>query len=66
LRILNHAAAELLGIVGEISIIDLLDVGWFDLLVWVTQVVVAVWVANKLSSQSLSGPSNPAGADDSG
>jgi hypothetical protein len=63
LRILNHTAAELLGVVGEISVIDLLDIGWFDLLVWVMQVVVAVWVADKFSSQSLLVPSNPAGAN---
>ena len=65
LRILNHTAAEMLGVVGEISIIDLLDIGWFDLLVSVMQVMVAVWVAGKLSSRSLSVPSNPAGANNS-
>jgi hypothetical protein len=59
LRILNHTAAELLGVVGEISVIELLDIGWFDLLVWAIQVVVALWIADKLGSQSLSAPSNP-------
>jgi hypothetical protein len=59
LRILNHTAAELLGIVGEISVIELLDIGWFDLLVWAIQVVAALWIADKLGPQSLSAPSNP-------
>jgi hypothetical protein len=40
LRILNHTAAEVLGVVVEISVIDLLDIGRFDLLVWVMQVMV--------------------------
>jgi hypothetical protein len=56
LRILNETLAELLGVIGEFSVIELLDIGWFDLLVWVMQVVVALWVAGKLSSQSLCHP----------
>jgi hypothetical protein len=40
-RILNHTAAEVLGVVVEISVIDLLDIGWLDLLVWFMQVMVA-------------------------
>ena len=65
LRILNQTVSEFLGLRGEVSLAEAYDIGWFDLLVWVIQVVVAVWVADKLSSQTLSARSNPAGANNS-
>ncbi len=57
-RILNQTVAEWLGLSGEISVIELSDIGWFDLFVWVVQVVVAMWVADTLGAQSFSTPAN--------
>ena len=63
LRILNQTAAEFLGLREEASLFEFYDFGWLDLFVWAMQILVALWVAEKLSSQNLSRPSNPAGAN---
>ena len=60
-RILNQTVAEWLGLFGEISVIQLSDIGWFDLFVCVVQVVVAMWVADTLGAQSFSTPANSSG-----
>jgi hypothetical protein len=60
-RILNQTVAEWLGLSGEISVIELSDIGWFDLLVWAMQVLVAARVAETLDVQSFSTPANSSG-----
>jgi hypothetical protein len=53
IRILNHTIATTLGLSGETTFVELFSVGWFDLLVWAMQVLVAVWVADKLGERRL-------------
>ena len=63
-RILNQAVADLLGLSGEIPVVELFGIGWFDLFVWAMQVLVAIWVADKLGQERLATLPNPsAGAD---
>ena len=44
----NSRAAEALGVSGEVPLINLIGFGWFDVLVWGVQVIVAAWVADRL------------------
>lgn len=57
LKILNPAVVEILGKSGEFPAIELLSFGWFDIVVWAVQVLVAVWVADRMSFRPLGGTS---------
>jgi hypothetical protein len=47
-RIQNHTVADFLRLPGEHAAIEVFGFGWFELFIWSMQVLVAVWVANKL------------------
>ncbi len=47
-RILNQTVADFLSLPGERAAIEVFGFGWFELFIWSMQVLVAVWVANKL------------------
>ena len=48
LTIGNTRIAKALGVSGEVPLINFFSIGWFDVLVWGVQVVVASWVADRL------------------
>ena len=50
LKIGNPSAAAVFG--GELPATEMLSLGWFEVLVWVTQGLVAVWVADRLSRRT--------------
>ena len=47
-RIENETVADFLSLPGERAAIEVVGFGWFELFIWSMQVLVAVWVANKL------------------
>lgn len=47
-RIQNQTVADFLSLPGERAAIEVVGFGWFELFIWSMQVLVAVWVANKL------------------
>ena len=47
-RIQNQTVADFLRLPGEYGALDIFGFGWFELFTWSMQVLVAVWVANKL------------------
>ena len=59
IRILNPTIANTLGLSGETTFVELFSLGWFDLLLWAMQVLVAVWVADKLGQQRITTLSDP-------
>lgn len=44
----NARVAEMLGVAGEFPLIDLFTVGWFGIVMYGVQVIIAVWVAERL------------------
>lgn len=44
----NSRVAKALGVSGEFPVTNFLSIGWFDVLVWGAQVIVAAWVAGWL------------------
>lgn len=47
-RIQNETVADFLSLSGERAAIEVFGFGWFELFIWSMQVLLAVWVANKL------------------
>jgi hypothetical protein len=47
-RIQNQTVADFLSLPGEHGAMEVFGFGWFELFIWSMQVLVAVWVANKL------------------
>jgi hypothetical protein len=47
-RIQNETVADFLSLSGEHAAIEVFDFGWFELLIWSLQALVAIWLADKL------------------
>jgi hypothetical protein len=51
IRVLNPEITNVMGLSKETPLIELVGFGWLDLFIWWMQIIVAVWVADKLAEQ---------------
>lgn len=47
----NDSVAQLFGLSRHTPLLELFGFGWYEILIWLAQSLLALWVANKLSGR---------------